>query len=133
MLVRELPDSGGEPLAERKRIARAVVLSFASARRRGLGCDWGGDRLLRNRARVFERTRTIRPADWRFPIGPGKIVVGGAGNYQGAIARVASHPNDGSRHRASAANLTGETQQCLDGAAMCPQSARHFGRDRNYR
>src|SRR5205085_11474213 len=123
MLVRELPDSGGEPFAQSCRIARAALVPFASARWRRVGGDWSGDRLLRNGFELCEIARTIRPTDCRIPTCAGKTRLDGARDHKSAVARVASHPNDGSRQRATAANLIGEKQQCLDGAPMCPQSA----------
>ena len=102
MLVRELPHSGGESTAERIGFARAAVVSFAGARRHCLGRDWRGDRLLRNGARLRQIARTIRPPDCRLPTGAGKTRLDGAGNYEGAITRVASDAHDGSGHGASA-------------------------------
>src|SRR5207244_13013010 len=108
MLVRELPHTGGESLAQSFRVARAVVVSFASPRRRGVGCDWRGHRLLRNGAGLREIARTIWPADRRLPTGAGKIGVDGAGNNKGAITGVASHPHDGSGHGPSPADFFGQ-------------------------
>ena len=52
MLVRKLPHTGGESVVQSVGTARAAIMSLAGARRRGLGCDWGGYRLLRNSARL---------------------------------------------------------------------------------
>src|SRR5438105_15870577 len=123
MLVRELPDSSGKSSVESIGITRAALVPFASAHRRGVGRDWSGDRLLRNRTHVCQIARTIRPADCWISTGAGKTRLDGARDHKSAVARVASHANDGSRERAAAANLLGEKQQCLDGAPMCPQSA----------
>src|SRR5205814_10729503 len=97
MLVRELSNSGGESITKSERIARGVIVSFASARRRSVGRDWRGDRLLRNGARVCQVTRTIRATDCRFPIGAGKTRLDGARDHKSTVARVASDANDGSR------------------------------------
>jgi len=71
--------------------------------------------------------------DCRFPTGAGKTRLDGAGDYESAIARVATHPNDGGGNRAAHANFTGEAQQRIDGARMRAQSARHSGRSGDYR
>src|SRR6266699_1542675 len=105
MLVRELPDFGGESFAKGFRVACAIVLSFGGAHRRRVGRDWSGDRLLRNGAYVCQVAQKIRPADCRVPTGSGKTGLDGARDHKSAVARVASHPNDGSRQRAAAANL----------------------------
>src|SRR5438105_6376600 len=116
MLVRELPDSGGESFAESFRVARAVVMSFAGARRRGVGRDWRGHRLLRNNARVCKVARTIWSSDRRLPIGAGKTGLDGARNHESAVIGFACDPDNGGRQRTPAANFICETQQCLYGA-----------------
>src|SRR5260370_28432902 len=94
MLVRELPRPGGESVAQSFRVARAAIVSLASARGRGVGRDWRGHRLLRNRARLCQIARTIWSPDCRFPTGAGKTRLDGAGDHEGAIAGVASDPHD---------------------------------------
>src|SRR5438876_492691 len=67
VLVRKLPDSGGEPPAQSIRTACAAIVSLAGACGRGVGCDWRGHRLLRNGARLRQIASTIWPPDCRLP------------------------------------------------------------------
>src|SRR5690349_17696061 len=107
MLVRELPDTGRESPAQGFRIESAAIVSFPSAGRRGLGCDWRSDRLLRNRAGLREIARTIRSSDCRLPIGAGKTGVDGAGNHQSATACPASYAHDGGGAGSAGTDLAG--------------------------
>src|ERR1700730_13412172 len=125
MLVRKLSHPGGESSAQSIGIARAVVVSFTGARGRGVGCDWRGDRLLRNRARLRQIARTVWPTDRGFPTGAGKTRVDGAGDYESAIAGVAPHSHDGSGRGLSGADFAGEAQQRLDGARVRAQGTRY--------
>src|SRR6202048_948924 len=125
MLVRKLSHSGGESSAQGIGIARALVVSFTGARRRGLGCDRRGDRLLRNRARLRQIARTVWPTDRGLPTGAGKARLDGAGDYESAIAGVASHPHDGSGQGTSHADFAGEAEKRLDGARMRAEGARY--------
>ena len=95
MLVRKLSHTGGESLAQGVGFESAAVVSFAGAGGRGLGRDWRGHRLLRDRAGLRQIAGAIWSSDCGVPIGAGKAGVDGAGNYQGAITGPASHPHDG--------------------------------------
>src|SRR5437660_10591059 len=106
MLVRELPHTGRESLAQGFRIARAAIVSLTGARRRGVGRDWRSHRLLRDGAGLRQIARTIWPCDCRLPNGAGKTGVDGAGDYESAITRVAPHPHDGSGHGAPRADFS---------------------------
>src|SRR6266576_5175791 len=118
MLVRKLPHTGGESLAQGFRIESAALVSFTGTGGRGLGRDWRGDRLLRDRTGLRQIARAIWSSDRGVPVGPGKTGVDGAGNYQGAITGPPSHPHDGSGPGPAGTDLAGEAQQRLDGAGM---------------
>src|ERR1700676_4745803 len=111
MLVRKLPHTGGESLAEGVGVARAAVVSFTSACRRCMGCDWRGHRLLRNGTRIRQIAGTIWPPDCGLPTGAGKTRLDGAGDYEGATAGVASHTHDGSGQSSPCAHLLGEGEK----------------------
>src|SRR5712691_12708600 len=133
MLVRELPYTGGKSAAESEGATRTLIVSFSSARRRRVGCDRCGDRLLRNGARLRQIASTIWPPDCRLSTRAGKTRLDGARDYEGAIARVASHAPDGGGHGTPCADLAGEAQQRVDGARMRTQGARHPGRRGHHR
>src|SRR5713101_2418718 len=105
MLVREMPHTDGQSSAQRLGAARAAIVSFTGACGRGVGCDWRGYRLLRNGARLRQIASTIWPPDCRVPTCAGKTRLDGAGDYEGAIARVTAHPHDGGRHGAARADF----------------------------
>src|SRR5262249_23490582 len=133
VLVRELPDTRGEPPAKRVWASSAVVVPFLCAYRHRVGRHWRRDRLLRNSVGLRQIARTIRPPNWQLPTRATKTCLDGAGNHQGAIIAAPPYTPDGGRHIASCADLDGETQQCLDGPAMCAQSAGHAWRWRHHR
>src|SRR6266446_3920744 len=84
MLVRKLPHTGGESFSQGFGIESPALVSFAGTGGRGLGRDWRGDRLLRDRTGLSQSARAIWSSDRGFPIGAGKTGVDGAGNHQGA-------------------------------------------------
>src|SRR6266545_6618092 len=116
MLVRKLPHTGGEPLAQGVGVARAAVVSFAGTRGYCVGCDWRGYRLLRNGARLCQIARAVWPPYCRLPTGAGKTCLDGARDNEGAVTRVASHSYDGGGYGTARADFAGEAQQRVDGA-----------------
>src|ERR1043166_8129293 len=118
MLVRKLPHSGEQSALEGVRAQRGVVLPLTGACGYSVGCDWRGNRLLRDRAWLRKRARTIRSPNRRLSARAGKAGLDGAGDYESAVVGAASHPNDGIKQRHTGADLACETQQRLDGARV---------------